>query len=770
MQTGVPASAPQGSEMSREATNEWMPRTSVEKAINPHLKSLLSIEDRHETTRVQARDLLTPARLDVMAKYIYAVHKQLPGDSSWGAHVYREHLKVWNEFKESDASGKTSFDAYCRSYDDLLAGMARSGFDPNLGLVPVGSDGTIVDGAHRLAAALAYGRSVDIVRFRYDPPRYDYAYFRERGLTSEILDDMALQYCALDSRVRVAVVFPVAKGKDEQISQILEESRSVVYSKRVSFSKSGRMNLIRLLYRNEPWVGDGVKLTSGLLQHVESRFVGAEPVKFIFMVGADDASNRDAKERVRGLFNLGNDPIHISDTHGQTISIAESILNTNSIHFLNNAKAASFKHFSSLFRSFQEWIDGAGLERHRFCVDGSAVLAAYGLRDANDLDYLYVGDREPVSPDALIACHNSEAAHYSVGLGELVLNPGNHFYFHGLKFVSLQRIREMKAHRAEPKDVGDVYRIDTLQERVGLVGRALKWYYTFPERWATLRFQSLRAIKKAIPRPLLPLAQSIYRLPRKIRVTIGPRERRTQYRGFELHYSRGTSLVEDIQGGQVYEPEVTGRLVRELLRRNSATYLDVGANLGLMTLNVLAEVPDVKVVAFEPGPHQAQLLRKNIAANQLEGRVSVVQWALGNKPGTAQFVIHHDRHSSGDGFIDTGRAGRTVTIDVPVGTLDGWWVDAGRPGVDAIKIDTEGAELWVLQGAHDLLEKCRPVVVFELHPKNIRVYPYKAEDILEYFSRLGYEVQSLSGVRITAENVAESMMTSNDYVAVPDHE
>lgn len=755
---------------SQEILSMWMPRVSVEGAINSHLRSLLTIEDRHEMARVRAKDLLTPSRLDVMAKYIYAVHRKLGGNASWGLHVYREHLRVWNQFVEVDASGKSSFDAYCRSFDDLLVGMARLGFDPTQGLVPVGSDGTIIDGAHRVAAALAYECFVDIVKFRYHPPRYDYTYFSERGLDGEVLDEMALQYCRLDSRVRVAVIFPVGKGMDEQVSSILEGSRMEVCTKSVSFTKSGRANLIRLLYKDEPWVGDGATLTPGLLQHIENRFIGFEPVKFVFMVGEDEASNRTAKERVRGLFNLGNDPIHISDTHEQTVAVAESILNANSIHFLNNAKATSFKEFFALFSAYKEWIRVAGHESSRFCVDGSSVLAAYGLRDANDLDYLYLGDVAPDSPDALIACHNSEVAHYSVGINELVLNPRNHFYFYGMKFVALHRIREMKVHRAEPKDIGDVYRLDTLQDSVGFVGQVLKWYYTFPERWATLRFQSLRKIKKMIPRPLLPLAQAIYRLPRRARVNLGPRDMQMQYRGFELHYSRGTSLIECIQGGRVYEPEVTRRLVRELLRRDAATYLDVGANLGLMTLNVLAEVPNVKVVAFEPGPHQAQLLRKNVAANQLEDRVAIVQQALGSTSGTSKFVVHKDQHSSGDGFFDTGRAGQSVTIDVQVGTLDEWWVDAGSPRVDAIKIDTEGAELWVLQGGQKLLEKCRPIVIFELHPKNIRVYPYKAEEILGYLSHLRYSVETLAGNRITPESVTESMKSSNDYVAMPHHE
>src|SRR5690606_12744596 len=123
------------------------------------------------------------------------------------------------------------------------------------------------------------------------------------------------------------------------------------------------------------------------------------------------------------------------------------------------------------------------------------------------------------------------------------------------------------------------------------------------------------------------------------------------YRGFELHYSRGTSLIDDLEPGAVYEPEVS-RVLADALRGAPAGthFLDIGANIGLITLNVLSEPGLVHVVAFEPGSHQAGLLRQTVAANRLTDRVTIVESALGRHEGTARFAVHSTRHASGDGF------------------------------------------------------------------------------------------------------------------------
>ena len=749
------------------ATASWLPRSAVADAINPHLLNLLKIEARHEIIRVPPVELLSPARLDVMAKYIYALHRAMGVPSGWGHHVYREHLRVWNRFQEGDQSRKSSFDDYRLSFDRLIEDLSKKGFNESLGLVPVDRDNAIIDGSHRLAAALAAGTPVSGVRFNAQAGQYDSEYFRQCGLGSDVLDDMALNYCRLDARVRVAVLFPVARGRDDEILQLLRNEGAIVHRKAVTISHSGRANLVRLLYRNEPWLGDGSRPTPGLLHHVNSRFGGFEPVRFIFFVGGNGAANRAVKERIRSFFELGNDSIHINDSHEQTVSIAESVLNSNSLHFLNCARPRAAANFRALFDTYKRWITDRGLDARRFCVDGSAVLAAYGLRDANDLDFLYAGHPLPPSPDPLVSCHNDELSHYDAALADLVMDPGNYFYCEGAKFVALHLIRGMKIKRAEAKDASDVYRIDALEGRIGWAGRLLRWYYTLPERLYSLRYRALRAVKRTIPPPLLPAVRAIYRFPKVVRGWLGSDRQIVHYRGFELHYSRGTSLMDELGHGRVYEPGVTRDVVAALRGTSPALFLDIGANIGLITLNVLAEVPAAHVVAFEPGSHQVELLHRTVTANRLDDRVTLVRSALGNREGTAHFAVHRSRHASGDGFLDTRRAGRTRTVEVPVTTLDRWWRGVGSPRVNAMKIDTEGAELWVLEGGEEMLASCRPLVVFELNLQNIRVYPHEPIDVLRFFHRHGYTVRTVTGDTITEGNLARYVESGNDYVAEP---
>jgi FkbM family methyltransferase len=751
---------------SAECGGEWAPRHVIAAAINPHLLGVLRLEERHETGWRDPGGLLTPLRLDVVAKYLYAREWCGGGRGGWGEHVYREHLRVWNAFREGDGSGKNDFADFQASFDALLKGFAGRRFDERLGLLPVGSGDVILDGSHRLAAALAFGCPVRVARFRAEPPAYDHAYFLERGLDPAVLDDMALEYCRLDSRVRVAVLFPVARGRDREVRDALRACGPIVASREVSLSAAGRANLVRLLYRGEPWLGDGVRPTPGLLQQVEARFVAGQPARFVFFIGEEDGGRLEAKRRIRGLFGMGNDSLHINDTHRQTVAIAEAVLNANGVHHLNHARPSRFGRFAETFEVFKRWIEREGLDRRRFCIDASSVLAAYGLRDANDLDFLYAGETTPTAPDGRIACHNAQARHYEAGLDQLVMDPRNHFYLDGVKFAALDRVREMKARRGETKDRADVFLIDSLGADAGAAGRVLRWYRALPARVHGARHRLLRAARRAVPAPLLPLALALYNLPQRLRELAGPPHRTMIYRGFELHYSRGTSLVREIRDGSIYEPRVCGWLARALMRRPGALFLDIGANIGLATLNVLAEVPGVRVVAFEPGRHQARLLERTLHANRLEDRVTLVRSAVGLQSGVASFAAHRGADASGDGFLDTGRAGRARTVQVAVTSLDEWWRGAGRPRVDAIKIDTEGAEFWALRGGEMLLRACRPLVVFELHPDNLRVYPHDAGDVVGWLRQLGYTVRSGAGVEVTEKDVARHLgWGDDDFVA-----
>jgi FkbM family methyltransferase len=162
------------------------------------------------------------------------------------------------------------------------------------------------------------------------------------------------------------------------------------------------------------------------------------------------------------------------------------------------------------------------------------------------------------------------------------------------------------------------------------------------------------------------------------------------------------------------------------------------------------------------------LLERTIAANGLEGRVAVYPEALGSQVGDRAFVVHDPAHAALDGFIDTGRAGQVgAIIRVRVQTLDGWWHSLDCPHVHVVKIDTEGAELWILEGAHELLAECRPVLFLEIQRANLAVYPYKALDVLDWLTRHRYGVEAYDGTAVTTENLDRLLVFQENFIARP---
>lgn len=148
--------------------------------------------------------------------------------------------------------------------------------------------------------------------------------------------------------------------------------------------------------------------------------------------------------------------------------------------------------------------------------------------------------------------------------------------------------------------------------------------------------------------------------------------------------------------------------------------LDVGANIGTTTIEILRQLPDVSCVAFEPDPTNFQLLLMNLVANGLDGRVQTYRAAVGDASGTltlelanSNFGDHRIRLAGVAANGDYDEASRT-TVSVPSLRLD----DVDNLGVDKdtlVFVDTQGFEGHVLAGARRTLS-CQPPLVVELWP------------------------------------------------------
>ena len=288
-----------------------------------------------------------------------------------------------------------------------------------------------------------------------------------------------------------------------------------------------------------------------------------------------------------------------------------------------------------------------------------------------------------------------------------------------------------------------------------------------------------RLVKAALPGPLRRRAIGAYARWRNFGIkAVGmwaqdlfdagkPLIRSRRYRGFVLYHSRGTIFLDWIRFGGVWDRDTGDRIVAELSKHSDPMLVDAGANIGLMTLNVLAGLPATRIHAFESGVHQGALLEQTIRANALAGRVTLHAQALGSQVGEMAFAVHEPAYSALDGFIDTHRAGLARSITVPVQTLDRWWRSLGCPRVHVVKIDTEGAELWILQGAEELLAGCRPVLFLEVQPANLEVYPHNAHDVLNWLAGHGYALEAYDGTPVTAENLDRVLTSQENFIARP---
>ncbi len=210
-------------------------------------------------------------------------------------------------------------------------------------------------------------------------------------------------------------------------------------------------------------------------------------------------------------------------------------------------------------------------------------------------------------------------------------------------------------------------------------------------------------------------------------------------------------------------------LLQQLCR--SDTYLfDVGANIGLMAIPVLRAVPECKVVSFEPSPNSLPFLRRTRSTSPFRDRWSVVAKAVSDHTGSAEFSVAGRRFGLFDGLKATHRVPEARRVGVQITTVDAEWATLGKPKVSVIKIDVEGGELAVLNGATECIATCLPSIRTEWNRQNLAAYDCPAELIIPFASQFGYRIYSMpNGIAASDEIELElQMLRTESFLLIPD--
>lgn len=182
----------------------------------------------------------------------------------------------------------------------------------------------------------------------------------------------------------------------------------------------------------------------------------------------------------------------------------------------------------------------------------------------------------------------------------------------------------------------------------------------------------------------------------------------------------------------MYDPN-TSAIVRKFVRQNSIV-VDVGANVGALTL-LMAKIANAgKVIAIEPGPPICSRLKDNLELNpELQKVVNVFQVGVSDKVG--ELLWKEDQNNRGNAGL-LGSDGTPVKVE----TLDNIVKSTGIEKFDFIKIDVEGMEYEVIKGGMASIVKYRPVIYYEtLEPfRNSRGFDLYGK-ILDLLQKIAYQ-------------------------------
>ena len=160
--------------------------------------------------------------------------------------------------------------------------------------------------------------------------------------------------------------------------------------------------------------------------------------------------------------------------------------------------------------------------------------------------------------------------------------------------------------------------------------------------------------------------------------------------------------------------------------------IDVGANIGTLSLRASTLVgAEGEVFSFEANPTLSEFIKDNQTLNQFTN-IKIYNLAVGDSNGTIYFALNKSDDRSRVHLSDQGIAVEKQPLDRVIPDTP----------IDLLKIDVEGYEKWVFQGAEKTIQNSQ-VVMFESIPANTEHYQYSVRENFQFLLDRGFQIFKL---------------------------
>jgi FkbM family methyltransferase len=198
-----------------------------------------------------------------------------------------------------------------------------------------------------------------------------------------------------------------------------------------------------------------------------------------------------------------------------------------------------------------------------------------------------------------------------------------------------------------------------------------------------------------------------------------------------LEYHRGDGGVTEIVLRDGEWERAEAEVIKSVLRKGD-TFIDVGAHVGYFSVMAAQIVGEKgRVLAVEASPDNCELLAENLFPYKNAALFAGAAWSH-----QGFLELYESGVNSGDHRVYPHDEHQRVHR-IPAFPLDDW----GLKEVSLIKIDTQGTDHKVVEGAVETLKRCRPKIIVEFWPEGIRGFGSTPADVLLFYQNLGYDAE-----------------------------
>lgn len=200
----------------------------------------------------------------------------------------------------------------------------------------------------------------------------------------------------------------------------------------------------------------------------------------------------------------------------------------------------------------------------------------------------------------------------------------------------------------------------------------------------------------------------------------------------------GENLAQELFINGNYEEGLVAYLIENL--PSNGTFIDVGANIGSISIPLAINRPDIKIMAIEASPWIYEFLKTNVDLNLLQNIVFLNKAAFKISGVDMPFYAPKDKFGKGSlasVFTGDSEIVKTVSLD---DLVEEYKIDK----VDFIKVDVEGFEIDVFEGSTELLKKYKPRIIFEFVDWAEKLAGYDIGSAQKFLIKHNYLLASMS--------------------------